>query len=259
MNIKYYWINIDGSDKRKDFMEKQFKKLNIENIRVSAITPNDFDNVLEDKEPFFCGNPECLDNNRKNCKFEFGCVSSHIKALREALKSSDEYFMIVEDDIYLPFTINFTSLINDMPKDAEIIQMMILYANTVNTLDTHLYSNNVKFIKYQKILPSTGMYLITRKGAEKLVKLYYNKNTNKYDFTKFNDIKAADILLYTSVCTYATTFPYCHPNVNLLSEIHQDHINNELTATKAIRDVMQKYKNDPYILKNYFDDPDEIL
>ena len=252
MNIKYFWINIDGSDKRKGFMEHQFKKLNIENIRVSAITPKDFNDVLVDAEPFYCGNPECLINNRKYCKFEFGCVSSHIKALREALKTDDEYFMIVEDDIYLPFTINFERLINDMPKDAEIIQMMVLYANTVTTLDTHLYSKNIKFIKYQKILPSTGMYFITRKGAEKLVKLYYNENIGKYDFSNFNDIKAADILLYTSVCTYATTFPYCHPNVNLLSEIHKEHIDNELSATKAIRDVMNKYKNnDIYILKNY--------
>jgi hypothetical protein len=46
MNIKFFWINIDGSDKRKEFMEKQFKKLNIDNIRVSAITPKDFPEVL---------------------------------------------------------------------------------------------------------------------------------------------------------------------------------------------------------------------
>ena len=216
MNIKFFWINIDGSNERKEFMEKQFETLNIDNIRISAITPKDFPKVLEEKEPYYCGNPECLVNNNKNCKFEYGCVSSHIKALREALKTNDNYFIIIEDDIYLPFKINFEKLINEMPKDAEIIQMMILYANSVNSLYDHVYSKGIKFFKYQKILPSTGMYLITRKGAENLVKLYYNKNTAKYDFTNFNDIKAADILLYTSVCTYVTTFPYCHPNIKLI-------------------------------------------
>lgn len=259
MNIKFFWINIDGSDKRKEFMEKQFKKLNIDNIRVSAITPKDFPEVLEDKEPYFCGNHECLATNKKNCKFEFGCVSSHIKAIKEALKSDGDYFVIIEDDIYLPFKINFEKIIKEMPNDAEIIQMMILYANSVNALYERVYSQGIKFFKYQKILPSTGMYMITRKGAEKLVKLYYNENTNKYDFTHFNDMKAADVLLYTSVSTYVTTFPYCHPNVKLISEIHPDHISNELSATKAIREVMKKNKNDDYILENYLDVEDDIL
>ena len=258
MNIKFFWINIDGSNERKEFMEKQFKKLNIDNIRISAIIPKDFPEVLEEQEPYFCGNPECLETNKKNCKFEYGCVSSHIKALREALRTNDNYFMIIEDDIVMPFKINFDKLINQMPPDAEIIQMMILYANTVELLNNHLYSKGVKFIKYQKILPSTGMYLITRKGAEKLVNLYYNENTNKYNFTNFKDIKAADILLYSSVCTYATTFPYCYPNIKLISEIHPDHINNELSATNAIRKVMKENNNDEFILNNYFED-DDIL
>ena len=47
-----------------------------------------------------------------------------------------------------------------------------------------------------------------------------------------------------------------YPNIKLISEIHPDHIDNELTATHAIREVMKKNNNDAYILENYLEDDD---
>jgi GR25 family glycosyltransferase involved in LPS biosynthesis len=46
--MKHYWINIDKSIDRRTFMEKQFKNNKLDNERISAITPQDFDDVLED-------------------------------------------------------------------------------------------------------------------------------------------------------------------------------------------------------------------
>ena len=37
--MKHIWINIDENEKRRAFMNNQFIQNNIENIRVSAITP----------------------------------------------------------------------------------------------------------------------------------------------------------------------------------------------------------------------------
>jgi len=255
--MKHLWINIDGSNERKEFMEKQFKKLNIENIRIPAITPADFNNVLEQKAPYFCGNPECLQTSKKNCMYEYACLCSHIKAMQEALKYDDKYFIIIEDDIYMPYKIDYDKLISHLPENTDILQMMILYASSVMYLYNNLYCNNVKFIKYQPILPSTGMYLISRDGAQKLVDLYVNK-LNKYDFSLYKNIKVADILLYTSVLTYATTIPYCYPYMKMGSEIHPDHLDVHDTAVNHIKLVLNSCTNNEYILENYLNKEDEL-
>jgi hypothetical protein len=75
-------------------------------------------------------------------------------------------------------------------------------------------------LKY--ILPSAGMYIISRKGAEKLVNRYYKNNM--YDFNDCEYQIVADVALYQSVNTYATTFPTAYPNINMGSEIHPDHL-----------------------------------
>ena len=98
--MKHIWINIDNNEKRKTFMYKQFNENNIENIRVSAITPLMFDKVLHNNHtrPLTCKYPDCI-----TCDYEFACLCSHIKAMQECLKYEDEYFVIMEDDISLPF------------------------------------------------------------------------------------------------------------------------------------------------------------
>ena len=252
--MRYFWINIDQSTTRKEFMEKQFKHLNIPNTRVSAITPEHFPDVLEHKPPYFCGNPECLETNKKNCAYEYACLSSHIKALQIALETTtDEYFVIIEDDIFIPFEIDFPKFISQAPKDFELIQMMVLYAPTVKVLYEQLYKNNVNFIRYQPILPSTGQYLISRIGAEKLVKLYVNDN-NKYDFSKYHNIKVADILLYTSIISYTTTFPYIYPYIQMGSEIHPDHLHKHQQAIDEIKKAIKGRVRDDFILTEHSED-----
>jgi len=240
--MKYFWINIDKSTDRKEFMENQFKKYNIENYRVSAITPDDFEDVLVHKPPFFCGNPECLAINAKNCKYEFACTCSHIKACVEALKHDDDYFMIIEDDIIIPFELDFDKIINELPFDADIFQMLVLYSPSINALYDKLYKNNIKYIKYQPILPSTGMYLISRRGAQRLINLYMNQD-DKYDFSSFNSVKVADMILYSSVTTYVSTIPLCYPHIQLESEIHPDHINEHTKAINSITNILEKTEN----------------
>mgnify|MGYP003344336097 FL=1 len=197
--MKHLWINIDKNLKRKNFMEKQFNNSKIDNIRISAITPEMFDDVLEHKRPLSCKHPGCT-----SCEYEFACLSSHIKAMRECLKYEDEYFVIMEDDIYIPFKIDYDELLKNINKDIDIIQMMVLYDNTVKNLDIHHNITLTNFIKWQYLLPSTGMYIISKKGAKKLVDMFFNKN-NKYDFSSSQYQIVADVLLYSSVNSICST------------------------------------------------------
>ena len=109
--MKYYWINIDSSVYRKIFMELQFNLSNINNQRISAITPELLSQVLEDKPPYKCGNSVCNYNDFRDCPFEFSCICSHLTAIKEGYNSGEDYFIVCEDDIYFPFKINYDDLL----------------------------------------------------------------------------------------------------------------------------------------------------
>lgn len=247
--MKHYWINIDKSKTRKEFMEKQFKNLNLDNYRISAVTPSEFPDVLVQKPPLSCNYPGCT-----TCDYEFACLCSHIKAMQEGLKSNDEYFIILEDDMFLPFKIDYDKLIKSIPKDTDILQMMILYGNTVIHIYERLFLNNIHHFKWQYLLPSTGQYLISRKGAQKLVDMFYNTSLNKYDFAKAKHQIVADVLLYSSVTTYATTYPYCYPHIPMGSEIHPDHLEAHQLAVNDIKKVIRQNDTNPFIQKKYYEE-----
>lgn len=215
--MKHYWINIDRSRDRRAFMEEQFKKNLLDNTRISAITPSDFDEVLEDKRPLTCKHPGCV-----RCEYEYACISSHIKAMIEGLKdANNDWFVVMEDDIVIPFNINYDELIRTLPKEAQLVQLLILYGPTVKSLYDLYITHNAHFIKWQYLLPSTGMYIISREGAEILVGKYFKNN--KYDFTTCEYQVVADVALYSSINSFATTFPFAYPNIALVSEIHPEH------------------------------------
>jgi len=242
--MKHIWINIDKNEKRKAYMCKQFNENNIENIRVSAITPLMFDKVLHNNHtrPLTCKYPGCI-----TCDYEFACLCSHIKAMQECLKYEDEYFVIMEDDISLPFLIDYNKLINSTEKKFDILQLLILYNNTIESLNNVFKEKNILFIKWQYLLPSTGMYIISRKSAEKLVTMYFNEN--KYDFSKFDGQIVADVLLYKSVNTICSTIPYCYPNIDMGSEIHPNHLIAHKKAVDSIKKVINEHNKYPFVLK----------
>ena len=243
--MKHLWINLDSNLKRFHFMNNQFSNNNIDNIRISAITPNDFDSVLEHKRPISCKYPNC-----NSCEYEFACLSSHIKAMKECLKYDDEYFVIMEDDIILPFNIDYIKLINSVNNNFDIIQLLILYDNTIDTL-SNIYINQKKlFFKWQYLMPSTGMYIISKKSAKFFVDTFINYY-DKYDFSCFSGQIVADVLIYQSVNTICTTLPYCYPNIDMGSEIHPDHLTAHQKAVNSIKKTIENINEYPFVINRY--------
>jgi GR25 family glycosyltransferase involved in LPS biosynthesis len=246
MGMKHYWINIDRSQDRRAFMEEQFKNNSLDNVRVSAITPQDFDEVLEDKRPLTCKHPGCV-----RCEYEYACISSHIKAMIEGLKDeSNDWFVVMEDDIVIPFDIDYNKMIGELLKEAptaQLVQLLILYGQTVKALYNLSIAQNMPFIKWQYLLPSTGMYIISREGAEILVGKYFKNN--KYDFTTCEYQVVADVALYSSINSYATTFPFAYPNIDLVSEIHPEHYEAHKETYLDIREVIDvaRQRSIPFI------------
>jgi len=236
--MKHYWINIDRSQDRRAFMEEQFKKKSLDNVRVSAITPCDFDEVLEDKRPLTCKHPGCV-----RCEYEYACISSHIKAMMEGLKDErNDWFVVMEDDIAIPFAIDYRKMIRELLKEApsaQLVQLLVLYGPTVKALYNLSITQHLPFIKWQYLLPSTGMYIISREGAERLVGKYFNLKNNKYDFTTCEYQVVADVALYSSINSYATTFPFAYPNIDLESEIHPEHYEAHKQTYIDIKEVIE--------------------
>jgi hypothetical protein len=92
------------------------------------------------------------------------------------------------------------------------------------------------------------MYIISRVGAKKLMSKYFKNN--KYDFTSCEYQVVADVALYSSINSYATTFPFAYPNIDLVSEIHPEHYEahkNTYLDIKEIVDFAIVNNNIPYI------------
>jgi len=252
MNIKYYWINIDKSIERRRFMELQFKLHNIDNQRISAITPETLNDVLEDKPPYFCGYPECFENKCKNCIIEYSTLCSHFEAIKEGYKSGADYFIICEDDMYFTFKINFDLMIHHLTEKTDIIQMMVISAGHTEYFYDNFYKSNILFINYNPITPSAGFYLISNKAAEKLLNLYINKQTNKYDFSNCKYLKLADVLIFQSVNTCVSTFPLCFPNISFKSQIHDEHYDAQKNAYSMIRKkIIENDMKNPFVIDYY--------
>jgi len=244
-------------------MEQQFKYFNIDNQRIRAITPEILPIIINDKPPYFCGNNCCLYNNCNDCKFEYACSASHLQAIKEGYNSGADYFIVCEDDIYFPFKIDFDNLIKELPTDLDIFQMMVLDDEANQTLYNDFYKKKINFIEFNpaKRLFSTGMYLITHKGAEKILKLFTDTTTNKYDFSDKKICKQADFLIYMSVKTYTSTFPFSIPNSKFISEIHPHHYHLHMLSINRIKEnILNDNLNNKFIIDYYnFDDFDKIF
>ena len=125
--------------------------------------------------------------------------------------------------------------------------MLILYGNTVINLFNLYKKSGIKYVEWVYLLPSTGMYLISREGAIKLVNKFYDSEKNKYDFSSSPYQIVADVLLYETARTYATTVPYCVPEIEMGSDIHPDHLVNHEKAITDIKIVQKFNEKFPFI------------
>ena len=85
-----YYLNIDGQPERREYMENQFKHWGVENYtRISA-----YDGRDDDLSDIIKGRyPEDMTSG------EIGCTTSHLKAIKHWLDTSDSpYAIIMEDD-----------------------------------------------------------------------------------------------------------------------------------------------------------------
>jgi len=201
-----YYINLDGQPERREYMENQFKYWGIENYtRVSAYDGRDDDlsDILKGRYPDMMSSGEV------------GCVTSHLKAIKQFYDSGEPYAIIMEDDCSLDlikyWNFSWKDFYGRIPYDWDVCQIAI-----IATGDIHIKIHK-RFVNEF----STACYLITRHHAEKLLRLHTRGDKYKLD----NGVKprpVADDLIYNSGNTYA--LPLLLYRTELGSSIHPDHV-----------------------------------
>ena len=202
-----YYLNLDGQPERRQYMEEQFKYWEIENYtRISAHDgrTDDLSDIISGRYP---------DNMTSG---EIGCTTSHLKAIKHWIETSDSQCAIfMEDDVdlqiakYWDFTWkDFQALV---PYDYDVIQLAIICTGPLHVKLHRRFVNDF----------STASYMITRHHAEKLLKFHIRNEKYKLD----NGSKpraVADDLIYNSGNTFS--IPIFLYKIALGSSIHPEHV-----------------------------------
>ena len=216
-----YYINLDGQPERKQYMEEQFKYWEVENYtRISA-----YDGRDDDLSDIIKGRyPEDMTSG------EIGCTTSHLKAIKHWMDTSDSpYAIFMEDDVDLD-TVRFwdftwTQFASKLPYDWDVVQLAIICTGALHVKLHRRFVNDF----------STACYMINRHHAEKIIKHHIRDGKYKLD----NGVKpraVADDLIYNSGITYA--IPLFLYKIQLGSSIHPEHID---IFHRASHDGLRQY------------------
>ena len=201
-----YCINLDGEPHRWQSMEEMLKYWEIENYtRISAYDgrEDDLSDILKGRYP------------DQMSSGEVGCTTSHLKALKEFLKTDEPCALIMEDDCDIGTVAHWGFTWIDFyakaPYDYDVIQLAIINPAQVHVQLHRRFVNDF----------STACYLISRHHAQKLVNLHCRGDKYKLD-QGVKPRAVADDLVYNSGNTFA--IPLLVYRYELGSSIHPEHI-----------------------------------
>ena len=202
-----YYLNLDDQPERREYMESQFEYWEIKDYtRISA-----YDGRVDDLSDIISGRyPTQMSSG------EIGCVTSHLKAIKHWMETSDSpYAIFMEDDCNLDvvkyWNFSWDDFYANIPYDWDVVQIAIICTGNIHVKLHKRFVNDF----------STACYLITRHHAEKLLKHHIRGDKYKLD----NGVKprpVADDLIYNSGNTYA--IPLLLYKTELGSSIHPEHI-----------------------------------
>ena len=196
-----YWVNMDSSKKRRATIEKHLDFIGFGHHRVRGLTPKEIyippdiestwrtawcklqtewtppDRLSQDfgkSSPYYNHTAYmaslCGRGKDKNTPKELGCTTSHLFAMRKAIYSTtakSRYALIVEDDVYFPFDIDFDAMVASAPKGFGILQLFNSNQGSMQaTWEKYVMSNNYLWVRRHPMkfhdFWSTCAYLIDR-------------------------------------------------------------------------------------------------
>ena len=201
-----YCINLDDHVERWEYMQDQFEYWNVTDYtRISAHDgrEDDLSDILKGRYP-----DDMLSG-------EVGCTTSHLKAMKEFLKTDKPYAIMMEDDCDLDlvkfWNFEWKDFVAHLPFDWDVVQLAII---CTGDLHVHLHKRFVNDF-------STACYMITRHHAEKLVRYHCRGEKYKLDMG-VKPRPVADDLIYN--CGNTFSIPLLMYKIQLGSSIHPEHV-----------------------------------
>ena len=236
-----YCINLDGQPERWQYMKSQFDYWEVDNYtRISAYDGRDDDlsGIIKGKYP------ENMSSG------EVGCTTSHLKAMKYYLETSDSpYAIMMEDDCSLDlvkfWNFKWSDFYAYFPYDYDVVQLAIICTGDIHVRLHKRFVNDF----------STACYVISRYHAEKLVRLHCRGDKYKLD-QGVKPRPVADDLIYNSGNSFA--IPLLVYKFELGSSIHPVHVDayhkqnyeaqvNYWTQNGANIDIKDYMNYDPYL------------
>ena len=236
-----YCINLDGQPERWQYMKNQFDYWEVKDYtRISAYDgrEDDLSDIIKGKYP------ENMSSG------EVGCTTSHLKAMKHYLETSDSpYAIMMEDDCSLDlvkfWNFKWSDFYAYFPYDYDVVQLAIICTGDIHVRLHKRFVNDF----------STACYVISRYHAEKLVRLHCRGDKYKLD-QGVKPRPVADDLIYISGNSFA--IPLLVYKFELGSSIHPVHVDvyhkqnyeaqvNYWTQNGANIDIADYMNYDPYL------------
>lgn len=241
ITIPVYYINMDKSKDRNEWMIQQLSKNVDRYYRVPAV--NGYS--IQNKEQDTVDGVEFYNNFKELTLPELGCTLSHLKAIQTAYENGEDMAIIMEDDVYIDMTNlldnSVEELVENAPIEWEILQLAHLNTKlnkSLKTFNQYSYHPHLRG-KYEYY---TSSYLINRKGMENILKKL-GKNPYYLD-TRHSDSGASDFIIYDNANTIILEPSILTPyNVNNNSVIHTDH--TILHLERSLNILKNHKKTDP--------------
>ena len=168
-SIPIYFINLERSKSRKQFILNQIEEYNIKNTHfIKAIDGKDIlklgDNYYSASDDFYF-----YSESKNTSMSEYGCTLSHVKAMMKAYEDGHEYILICEDDADLYWIKIWNTTIDDIIKNAPENWEYISLCRRCNK-----NFNDKEYVSYRKYRCSfTTGQIINRKGMKKIIDTIY--------------------------------------------------------------------------------------
>lgn len=130
------------------------------------------------------------------CAGELGCAYSHLSIWRDIVKKNYNNVLVFEDDIftYPGFKKTLINISKNIPQDADLIFLSI---HNANPKKLYRVRNNKYLSKIKTLFTGTYSYIITNKGAQKLLSELKNINVT-IDLAIATLVKRGKIIAYVS-------------------------------------------------------------
>lgn len=188
--MKIFVINLDRAPQRLERMASLFGELGLDFTRVPAVDGQE----LADQQGR---------NSRKGMYYdlgsgEIGCFLSHINCWGAAAAEEAEYNAIFEDDVH--FGAGARELLADtswIPADADVVKLETTLVRTLVDRGRAARAGDRSVRRLRDTHPGTGAYVVSRKGARKLLELSTDF-ADPVDQFMFNPVSVAwnELIIY---------------------------------------------------------------